>query len=263
VEILQIITLALVQGVTEFLPISSSAHLILVPVLTDWPDQGLAFDVAVHAGTLTAVDGVLGTVGYVRNAKWSADGRYIIVGGGGLTGGFGTIFQVFSFDRSAGALSSVTGALGTSGDIFSVDWSPDGERIAIGGSALIGGNGQELQIVSGLQFPEKNVIKGNTVYCNSGAQYPSGVGISGSSICNMIIGNSAFNNPIPRAANAPIVESNYQFVTNVFNQLFGDAPTLLQNISLSGIDPVLDRYDIPAKLLRLEALAESMIDNLL
>ena len=54
-EILQIIVLALVQGLTEFLPISSSAHLILVPVLTDWPDQGLAFDVAVHAGTLTAV----------------------------------------------------------------------------------------------------------------------------------------------------------------------------------------------------------------
>jgi len=55
VEILQVVILALVQGLTEFLPISSSAHLILVPVLTDWPDQGLAFDVAVHAGTLTAV----------------------------------------------------------------------------------------------------------------------------------------------------------------------------------------------------------------
>lgn len=54
-DILQIVILALVQGLTEFLPISSSAHLILVPVLTDWPDQGLAFDVAVHAGTLTAV----------------------------------------------------------------------------------------------------------------------------------------------------------------------------------------------------------------
>ena len=47
--------LALVQGLTEFLPISSSAHLILVPLLSDWPDQGLAFDVAVHFGTLTAV----------------------------------------------------------------------------------------------------------------------------------------------------------------------------------------------------------------
>lgn len=51
----QIVVLALVQGLTEFLPISSSAHLILVPVLSDWPDQGLAFDVVVHLGTLTAV----------------------------------------------------------------------------------------------------------------------------------------------------------------------------------------------------------------
>jgi undecaprenyl-diphosphatase len=47
--------LALVQGLTEFLPVSSSAHLILVPKLLHWPDQGLAFDVAIHVGTLFAV----------------------------------------------------------------------------------------------------------------------------------------------------------------------------------------------------------------
>ncbi len=47
--------LALLQGLTEFLPISSSAHLILVPVLLGWQDQGLAFDIAVHVGTLLAV----------------------------------------------------------------------------------------------------------------------------------------------------------------------------------------------------------------
>ncbi|MFS8609628.1 MAG: undecaprenyl-diphosphatase, partial [Gammaproteobacteria bacterium] len=52
---LQIVVLAIVQGITEFLPISSSAHLILVPRFTDWPDQGLAFDLAVHVGTLLAV----------------------------------------------------------------------------------------------------------------------------------------------------------------------------------------------------------------
>lgn len=52
---IQIIVLALVQGITEFLPVSSSAHLILVPELLDWPDQGLAFDVAVHVGALIAV----------------------------------------------------------------------------------------------------------------------------------------------------------------------------------------------------------------
>jgi len=54
-EIIQIIALALLQGLTEFLPISSSAHLILLPIIAGWEDQGLAFDVAVHVGTLTAV----------------------------------------------------------------------------------------------------------------------------------------------------------------------------------------------------------------
>jgi len=47
--------LALVQGLTEFLPVSSSAHLILFPKLFGWQDQGLAFDVAIHVGTLCAV----------------------------------------------------------------------------------------------------------------------------------------------------------------------------------------------------------------
>lgn len=54
-ELIQIIALAILQGLTEFLPISSSAHLILLPQLEDWADQGLAFDVAAHVGTLAAV----------------------------------------------------------------------------------------------------------------------------------------------------------------------------------------------------------------
>lgn len=52
---LEAIILALIQGFTEFLPISSSAHLILPSQLFGWEDQGLAFDVAVHVGTLVAV----------------------------------------------------------------------------------------------------------------------------------------------------------------------------------------------------------------
>ena len=51
----QVILLSIVQGFTEFLPISSSAHLILLPLVLKWPDQGLAFDVAVHLGSLIAV----------------------------------------------------------------------------------------------------------------------------------------------------------------------------------------------------------------
>lgn len=81
---LQVAILALVQGLTEFLPISSSAHLILVPVLTEWEDQGLAFDVALHIGSLAAVvvyfrqdlvrmgDSLLD---YVRGRGLDADGR--------------------------------------------------------------------------------------------------------------------------------------------------------------------------------------------
>ena len=53
--ILHIVLLALVQGVTEFLPISSSGHLVLVPWFAGWQDQGLTLDVAVHVGTLGAV----------------------------------------------------------------------------------------------------------------------------------------------------------------------------------------------------------------
>lgn len=54
-SIFEIIILAIIQGLTEFLPISSSAHLILPAEVLGWQNQGLAFDVAVHVGSLLAV----------------------------------------------------------------------------------------------------------------------------------------------------------------------------------------------------------------
>lgn len=54
-SLIHVIILAFVQGITEFLPISSSAHLALAPWLLGWEDQGLAFDIALHFGTLLAV----------------------------------------------------------------------------------------------------------------------------------------------------------------------------------------------------------------
>jgi undecaprenyl-diphosphatase len=65
VTIFQAIVLGLIQGLTEFLPISSSAHLALAPLLFGWKDPGLAFDVALHFGTLIAV------LWYFR-AQWAA-----------------------------------------------------------------------------------------------------------------------------------------------------------------------------------------------
>jgi undecaprenyl-diphosphatase len=51
----QAIWLAIIQGLTEFLPISSNAHLTVIPTLMGWKDPGLAFDIALHAGTLAAI----------------------------------------------------------------------------------------------------------------------------------------------------------------------------------------------------------------
>jgi undecaprenyl-diphosphatase len=61
---LQSAVLGIVQGATEFLPVSSSGHLVLVPRLLGWPDQGLAFDAAIHVGTLAAL------ILYFRSELW-------------------------------------------------------------------------------------------------------------------------------------------------------------------------------------------------
>lgn len=81
----QLLLVAVIQGVTEFLPVSSSGHLILLPVLTGIPDQGLAIDVAVHVGTLLAVviyfwaDVRIAAVGLTRLARGKLDtpGAYL------------------------------------------------------------------------------------------------------------------------------------------------------------------------------------------
>ena len=54
-DLIQIIALGIIQGLTEFLPVSSSAHLVLISIVMGWKDQGLLMDVAAHAGSLLAV----------------------------------------------------------------------------------------------------------------------------------------------------------------------------------------------------------------
>lgn len=84
--LLHIVVLAIVQGITEFLPISSSAHLILVPHVFGWPDQGLLMDVAVHVGTLFAVivyfwrDVLCMLIGIKKIAvwKWDSDSKLVL-----------------------------------------------------------------------------------------------------------------------------------------------------------------------------------------
>lgn len=82
---IDILVLAVVQGITEFLPVSSSGHLILVPKLFCWPDQGLTLDVAAHVGTLLAVlvyfwrDVGSMTGGMIRLAQGKRDARARLV----------------------------------------------------------------------------------------------------------------------------------------------------------------------------------------
>ena len=79
---LQAVVLGVVQGLTEFLPISSSGHLILVPYFLHWPDQGLSFDIATHTGTLLAIAAYFHRdlrdliVGFVTGQPRSGDGEF-------------------------------------------------------------------------------------------------------------------------------------------------------------------------------------------
>ena len=72
---LQQLLIAIVQGITEFLPISSSGHLILIPHFTDFPDQGPLIDVAVHVGSLLAI-----IIYFFRDVRGLAQGGFSVVG---------------------------------------------------------------------------------------------------------------------------------------------------------------------------------------
>jgi undecaprenyl-diphosphatase len=120
-ELFHIVFLALIQGITEFLPISSSAHLLLPKEVLGWPDQGLAFDVAVHFGSLIAVvtyfrhdiwalmrDGL----GGLRDGRFTDDGRlaWLIVLATIPAGLAGLIFKGFieTHLRSAAVIAATT-----------------------------------------------------------------------------------------------------------------------------------------------------------
>ena len=119
-ETVQTIFLALLQGIVEFLPISSSGHLILVPAVLGWQYQGLAFDIAVHLGTLTAV------IAYFRRDLWAI--VTAMAGTGGPNARLGWSIIVASIPvaiagllfsdlienslRSAGLIAAATGGFG-------------------------------------------------------------------------------------------------------------------------------------------------------
>lgn len=110
----QIVVLAVIQGITEFLPISSSGHLILVPILTGWADQGILTDVMVHIGSLVAVIVyfwrdllrlAVGTFG-LFNGRVSDDGRLALY----IAAGTVPAVLFGAFVKYTGLINAVRGA---------------------------------------------------------------------------------------------------------------------------------------------------------
>ncbi len=162
--------------------------------------------------------GAYGTSSFFRSIDWSADDRYIVAAANSLA----QRIQLAGFDSGLNLLVSESSGI-SAGTINIVSWSPDGQYGAVGGSGL---SENIMQIVRLLEFPKKNVIKGNTIYSN-GERCPYGIGISGSSIANNITGNTSYNNPI-----------NYAYAQNIFNALLSGAPSDVQNIALKGCDAI-------------------------
>ena len=119
-ETAQAVILALLQGVVEFLPVSSSGHLILIPALLGWPDQGLTFDIAVHLGALTAVivyfrrdlrvmvTAMVHTGGAESRLGWSVVVASIPVAAAGLLLADAAANEL----RSVGVIAAATGGFG-------------------------------------------------------------------------------------------------------------------------------------------------------
>lgn len=183
-------------------------------------------------------------LGTLEGMDISSDGRYI------STGGNGNVIRIYYFDRSANTLNLIdTDSIGDT--VTGSAWSPDGSALIVA-SANTQVTPISMTIYQGLSGPTDNLIQANSIYCNSGNINSLSIGISGSSVKNQIIQNSSFENLL-----------NYAYVANVFNPLFEDAPTNLQNISTKVINPIPGRIDTPADLWRIELLSESLVENLL
>lgn len=169
--------LGIVQGAAEFLPISSSGHLILVPALFRWPDQGVAFDVALHAGTLLALVAyfrrewariALAVGGDLRHRRWggglrSPDSRLAlaIVIGTLPAATLGVVFDrwVEEHVREAWLVASALALFGVV--MFVVDRRARGCRGAeelTAVEALVIGCGQALALVPGVSRSGATIV---------------------------------------------------------------------------------------------------------
>ncbi|KUJ78113.1 undecaprenyl-diphosphatase [Ruegeria marisrubri] len=163
-SLFQLILVALIQGITEFLPISSSGHLILLPGLTELDDQGQIIDVAVHVGTLGAVvlyfwaDVKKGLIGLPRAMKGRTDTPGARLAMGLIVATIPTVIvgTILHFTGLSGAMRSIT-VIGWTMLLFGLVlyWADQkGEQIKDSGDwslrdALIMGLWQVLSLIPG------------------------------------------------------------------------------------------------------------------
>lgn len=185
----------------------------------------------------------------INSISWSGNEQYLAVGGQ-----FTQDFRLFSFNPQLNnALTQVTANNpGNGNNVAGVAWSPDGTTIVIGGQ-LIPASPNELLLYNALSFPQNNIIQNNTVFCNTNGSttFPAGVGISGSSIFNLILNNLSYNNPF-----------NYIFVANTFSQLFESVPSSLENVGIAAFEPILNPDTIGLNIINIENLTLNMTNQM-
>ena len=142
------------------------------------------------ATTLQTAD--VGSFADDRGVTWSPNGQFVAVTNVNTAT---KNFIVYSFNPGLAApltaVATMTLPNETGTYPINLSWSPDGQYITI-----CSNTSQLLRLYDALQFPSNNVIKNNTVYCNSAGTtaQPFGVGISGSSVANLIVTNMSYNN---------------------------------------------------------------------
>jgi dipeptidyl aminopeptidase/acylaminoacyl peptidase len=162
----------------------------------------------------------------VYSVSWASNYNYLALSGESSAG---ITTRTYLFSRAATAALTQLASATNDATVTSVSWSPDGRMLASVNDITT--DNQEIRIQRALSFPQNNIITGNIIFCsNSGASCPRGVGISGSSIANVITHNLVYNAASP-----------YQFVPNIFDGTADGTPSPLQNVYFASQDPVVSQ----------------------
>jgi WD40 repeat protein len=178
--------------------------------------------------------------GFYFSVVWSPDGNYLsVINNNGY-------FIINRFVPSGLTSSDKLIEVKTfQSTYYKPSWSSDGEYISLYQSIS---ENRYTCVYSALTFPQNNIIENNKIYCNVGAEYASGVGISSSSSSNLVQRNTLYANAVPSDPTTniePFISTNTYFSTNDFNGNTSGQPSIHQNVTYAGrLIPSSLTYDI-------------------